>query len=402
MAKSTPVSLKRQLITYTSLFSIVMGCLLVIAAYRIALEETNEILDAQMRNLAERVAAHDPAPIKSEFEADRHYHEEDLFVDVWSYGLPEQRQHEFDLLIQPVKKAGFYTHHTAQGLWNTYVLPTEKYQIQVSQQRSVRQKLALELAANMLIPYLLFMPLALWGLSWIIGRSLKPLDEFKAELAQREPYELSEIRPDGYPLEILPTINEMNRLFERISLSQQEQKQFIADAAHEIRTPITALNLQMKILLHEFPEHQALKNLSLGLIRTQHLVSQLLNLAKQDASVPSLEPTQRLGLSDVAVECMEQLMELALAKSIDLGLEQHEALWIETQSSALHSIVYNLLDNAIKYTPEQGVINVSIYQQDQQAIVQIEDSGPGIAPELYDHILKRFYRVHHHLEVGSG
>ena len=83
-------------------------------------------------------------------------------------------------------------------------------------------------------------------------------------------------------------------------------------------------------------------------------------------------------------------------------MEQHEALWIETQSSALHSIVYNLLDNAIKYTPEQGVINVSIYQQDQQAIVQIEDSGPGIAPELYDHILKRFYRVHHHLEVGSG
>jgi hypothetical protein len=114
MAKSTPVSLKRQLITYTSLFSIVMGCLLVIAAYRIALEETNEILDAQMRNLAERVAAHDPAPIKSEFEADRHYHEEDLFVDVWSYGLPEQRQHEFDLLIQPVKKAGFYTHHSTR------------------------------------------------------------------------------------------------------------------------------------------------------------------------------------------------------------------------------------------------------------------------------------------------
>lgn len=107
------------------------------------------------------------------------------------------------------------------------MLPTEKYQIQVSQQRSVRQKLALELAANMLIPYLLFMPLALWGLSWIIGRSLKPLDEFKAELAQREPYELSEIRPDGYPLEILPTINEMNRLFERISLSQKNKSNLL-------------------------------------------------------------------------------------------------------------------------------------------------------------------------------
>jgi two-component system OmpR family sensor kinase len=402
VAKATSISLKRQLVTYTSLFSIVMGCLLVIAAYRIALEETNEILDAQMRNLAERVAEHDPAPIKSEFEVSRHYHEEDLFVDVWSYEFPEQREHKFDLLIQPVKKAGFYTHHTAQGLWNTYVLPTEKYQIQVSQQRSVRQKLALELAANMLIPYLLFMPLALWGLNWIIGRSLKPLDEFKAELAQREPHELTAIRPAGYPVEILPTINEMNRLFERISLFQQEQKQFIADAAHELRTPITALNLQMKILLHEFPEHQALKNLSLGLIRIQHLVSQLLNLAKQDASVPTLESVQQVCLSDLVGDCMEQLMELALAKNIDLGLEQQEQIWLKSQSSAVHSIVYNLLDNAIKYTPEQGVINVSIYKQDQRAILQIEDSGPGIAPELYDQILKRFYRVHHHLEVGSG
>lgn len=95
-------------------------------------------------------------------------------------------------------------------------------------------------------------------------------------------------------------------------------------------------------------------------------------------------------------------MELALAKNIDLGLEQQEQIWLKSQSSAVHSIVYNLLDNAIKYTPEQGVINVSIYKQDQRAILQIEDSGPGIAPELYDQILKRFYRVHHHLEVGSG
>ena len=86
-------------------------------------------------------------------------------------------------------------------------------------------------------------------------------------------------------------------------------------------------------------------------------------------------------------------MELALAKSIDLGLEQHEELWLETQSSALHSIVYNLLDNAIKYTPEQGVINVSIYQQDQQAIVQIEDSGPGIEPEFRADALRPFVRL---------
>ena len=91
-----------------------------------------------------------------------------------------------------------------------------------------------------------------------------------------------------------------------------------------------------------------------------------------------------------------------MQKDLDIGVERKEEVLISSQQSAMHSIIYNLIDNAIKYTPEQGVINVSIYKQDQQAIVQIEDSGPGIAPELYDHVLKRFYRVQRLLEVGSG
>ena len=395
-------SLKKRLIIYVSVFSIALGCLLIFSAYRIALQEINEVLDAQMQNLAERVAQHDPEPVQSKFDQARHYHEEDLFVDVWSYANEEHKSHAMNLLVHPVKKAGFYTHKTAQGIWHTYILPLEHYQIQVSQQQSTRQHLALELAGSMFIPYLLFMPFVIWGLSWIISRSLQPLDDFKAELAQRDSEELSAIQSDNYPLEIVPTITEMNHLFDRISFAQQEQRQFIADAAHELRTPITALNLQMQILLKQFPDAQELQNLSKGLIRIQHLVSQLLSLAKQDASILEVETKQQFLLNQVAVNCVEQLVHLAMQKEIDLGMERQEDVLLYCQESAVHSIIYNLIDNAIKYTPNQGVINVSVFEQAGFAMIQVEDSGPGISPELYEKILKRFYRIHHHLEIGSG
>lgn len=395
-------SLKKRLIIYISIFSIALGCLLVFFAYRISLEEINEILDAQMQNLAERIALHDPEPIKSHYDQAKYYHEEDLFVDVWSYTNQDHKNHALKLLVHPVQKAGFYTHNTAQGNWRTYVLPLEHYQIQVSQQQSTRQHLALELAGSMFIPYLLFMPFVIWGLSWIISRSLQPLDDFKEEVAHRDSDELSAIQFNHYPVEIVPTIIEMNYLFERISQSQQEQRQFIADAAHELRTPITALNLQMQILLKQLPDNPDLQNLSKGLIRIQHLVSQLLNLAKQDASILELESKQQFLLDQVAANCVEQLIHLAMQKEIDLGMERQDHIVLHSQESAVHSIIFNLIDNAIKYTPNQGVINVSVFEQAGFAMIQIEDSGPGIAPELHEKILKRFYRVHHHLEIGSG
>lgn len=398
----SPYSLQKRLILYTSLFSVIMGCVLVAAAYRIALEETNEILNAQMKNLAERVAKFHPDPVRSKFNDSKHYHEEDLFVDVWSYAQQDHLHHELNLLVAPVKKAGFYPQDTLHGPWQTYVIPLAQFQIQVSQPESIRQHLALQLAANMFAPYLLIMPFAIWGLSLIIRRSFKPLENFKNELIQRKPDELMPISLHQYPIEISPSIQEINHLFTRISASQQEQRQFVADAAHELRTPITALNLQTQILLQELPEHPSLLQLNKGLARMQHLVSQLLHLAQQDAALFEFHTQTECSLKEIAIHCVEQLIHLALAKDIDLGMEQQDQITVWGQSSALHSIIYNLIDNAIKYTPEHGTINVSTISTETAVIVQVEDSGPGISPEQYEHILKRFYRIQPHAEIGSG
>ncbi|MFV5592045.1 ATP-binding protein [Acinetobacter variabilis] len=393
-------SLQKRLIIYISLFSVVLGCVLIFAAYRIALEEINEVLDKQMQSLAERIAENHPEPLQSEIDLEKQYSEEDLFVDIWSY--TDTTLHPQDVLVASVKKAGFYTHQTQYGTWLTYIIPGDQLQIQVSQQKNVRQDLALELAVNMFLPYVLFLPFAIFGLSWVIRRNFQPLIDFKTELASRKAQELKPIEMKEYPLELEPTIQEMNYLFGRISLAQQEQRQFVADSAHELRTPLTALNLQLQILLQQFPQSDALHNLSLGILRMQHLVNQLLSLAKQDVTEGLTEPVQSLSLNQMTVACIEQLIQLALQKEIDLGVEQQQELLIQGQASALHSIIYNLIDNAIKYSPEHGVINVSILQQGQQAILQIEDSGAGIDPAQFNQIRQRFYRVHNHAEIGSG
>lgn len=396
-------SLGSKLVVLTSLLSLVMACILMFSTYHIALKELTRILDTQMQFLATRATTFNLKSTHSSFNLDHEYERQELFMDIWSYDDVNQPKNN-QLLVPRVAKAGFYQHETDNGTWYTYVLPTTKFQIQVSQHERTRQVLALELAGSMVLPYILIMPFVLFIIFWIIRGSLKPLDDLKSELAQRDSNELSHIDEEQYPIELLPAIHEINYLFDRISKTQQEQKQFIADAAHELRTPITALNLQTKILLRDFPENTALINLSKGLARIQHLVSQLLALAKQDASVNTLEMSKKFRLNDVALNCVEQLMNLAMEKDIDLGFERNDEVILQSYEPTVHSIIYNLIDNAIKYTPAEGVINIAVYSDEQQqaAYVCIEDSGPGIPQEQYEQVLKRFYRVHHHLEVGSG
>ncbi|HIQ33702.1 two-component sensor histidine kinase [Acinetobacter venetianus] len=396
-------SLKKRLIWGTSIFSLLLGCLLIFTAYKIALHEVDEILDTQMQYMAERSTTQPLTPVASKVELHRTYHEEDLLVDIWAYKDQSHLWHQTHLLIPPVQQAGFYTQETPQGKWRVYVIPLKDYQIQVSQQEQVRKSFAWELAGSMFIPYVLLLPFAIIILAFIISLSLKPLDDFKAELQQRDSDGLAPIDSKEYPQELIPTIEEMNHLFERIQHAQAEQKQFIADAAHELRTPVTALNLQTKILMSQFPEHESLKNLSKGLARIQHLVTQLLALAKQDVGLMLIEPNTLFRLNDVALNCVEQLVNLAMQKEIDLGFERNDVIEMQSLESTVHSIIFNLIDNAIKYTPSQGIINISVYNENEDyACIQIEDSGSGIAPENYDKVLKRFYRVHHHLEVGSG
>lgn len=403
-------SLRHQLLWSLSGFSILLFILLGFAAYKITLEETQEILDKQMRQMAYFLAETPIDHLDSSFRPTHHYDETDVFIDIWTY-QPDPTHLKFEdtehIRLAKVDKPHFRETHSSIGPLKVFVLPLATKQIQISQLLTVRQHLAGELALSMLIPYVILMPLVLLGLGWLIRRYLQPLTNLQQSIARRKHDDLTPVATATLPLEIAPTIDELNHLFQRIDHAQKQQQQFIADAAHELRSPITALNLQLKVLQKSLPAIEQEKhfvNLKNGLYRIQHLVAQMMALAHQDAHPSS--HIEQLDLVEQVKQVVEQLMYNARKKHIDLGLnplDQLIPLQIQAAPLKLQSIIFNLLDNAIKYTPDQGCIDISIYQHEQYGCLRIEDNGLGVQAADYPKLVERFVRLpNHHNVVGSG
>ena len=423
-------SLRRQLLLSLSGLSVLLFMLLGFSAYRIALEETDEILDHQMQQTAFFLSETAIDHLDSAFKPNHRYNETDILIDIWPYHTDSNQQQNpqppriqspsaqalaHNIRLSRVNNAHFQRYQSPIGELQVFVLPLTHKQIQISQLMSVRQDLAQELALSMLLPYILLMPLMLLGLSWLIRTQLKPLDSLQRTIASRDHQDLTAIEMHQLPLEIIPTVNELNSLFRRIETAQQQQQQFIADAAHELRSPITALNLQLTVLQKTVPyplaQEQHFNRLKSGLQRIQHLVTQMMELAHQDAQHDI--QLEHLNLVDHSKLMIEQLMYQARKKNIDLGLQhaceqESSAIVVKATTVQLQSIIFNILDNAIKYTPEGGCIDISLgtmTSDDQQyGYICVEDSGHGVPPEDYAKLTERFVRLAsaHQQAIGSG
>lgn len=409
-SKQSPgYSLKKRLLLISIIFSILLCGLLAVSAYKIALEETQEILDRQMQEMAYFLAETRIEHLDSGFKPQQHYDETDVFIDIWTYEPPKTPlKEDLDHIRLPaVKSAHFQQYETQIGRLKVFVLPLQDRQIQVSQLILVRRHLARELALNMLIPYFLLVPLALFGLTWLINKNLQPLVRLQKSIAKRDHSDLSPIETSYLPQEIVPSIEELNGLFQRIEVAQQQQRQFIADAAHELRSPITAANLQLKVLqttsTYPIEQEKHFTHLKNGLARIQHLVTQMMILAHHDAQ-DTPAPLETLDLSTYLKFAIEQLMYTAIKNHIDLGLKQFEQIQVLASSEHLNSIIFNILDNAIKYTPAQGAIDISMGIDGTWGWLRIEDSGQGVQDADYPKLVERFVRIPNSQQnvVGSG
>ena len=432
-AMPTNPSLRKRLLLSLSVLSVVLFMLLGFAAYHIALEETDEILDKQMQETAHFLSETSIDRLDSTFKPNHRYNETDILIDIWPYQAqlssapnhtaqhkPTEMAEQHNIRLGRATKAHFERYQSAIGELQVFVLPLKDKQIQVSQLMSVRQDLAKELALSMLIPYVLLMPFMLMGLSWLIGKQLQPLESLQRTIATRDHHDLTIIDTHQLPLEIIPTVDEINSLFKRIEAAQQQQQQFIADAAHELRSPITALNLQLTVLQKTVPypleQEKHFNRLKSGLQRIQHLVTQMMELAHQDAQHDI--QLENLDLVEQTKLVIEQLMYQARKKQIDLGLKQVSDQQLSDQPSCpivvqasllqLQSIIFNVLDNAIKYTPEGGCIDISLGMKSSHhqsyGYLCVEDSGSGVKPEDYAKLIERFVRLPsaHQQAVGSG
>lgn len=284
-----------------------------------------------------------------------------------------------------------------------------KVQILAAETLAKRNSLVREILLGMLLPELILM-LATAGLVWLgIRHGLRPLDSLRGELANRSYLDLRQVDAVNVPDEIRPLADEINRLLARLEQSLTAQRHFVSDAAHQLRTPVAALQAQAELAMRALSSgttdiddaRQTLSSILAASGRLAHLAHQLLALARAEPGGPSAQ--QRLDLADTIHACAEIWLPDALRQGIDLGFELAPA---PVLGSALHlqEMVSNLIDNAIRYTPSPGTITVHCGSDSARgyAWLQVEDSGPGIPPDDRQRVFERFHRLSETPGDGCG
>ena len=291
--------------------------------------------------------------------------------------------------------------------YRVFSIQTSNQTVQVAQDLAVRRNMAGNLALRTLAPIAVMMPILMLVVWWVVSGSLQPVARVRSQVASRQADDLSPVSDTGLPDEVRPLVQELNLLFGRVRTAFEAQQHFVADAAHELRTPLAALRLQAQSLDRaDTPEARrvAVGRLTAGIDRATRLVEQLLILARQEATAAegTATPTRPVDLADLARRTAADLAGVAAAKGVDLGLQQADPASVDGQPDALQILLRNLVDNAVKYTPDGGTVDISVLTGAGTVAVQVEDSGPGIPPDERERVFDRFYRVAGSEAAGSG
>jgi two-component system OmpR family sensor kinase len=330
---------------------------------------------------------------------------DDLVVQVWSPdGVQVFRSASHARL--PQRAVLGFSNVSANGTtYRIFSIQTDNQTVQVAQDLAVRRSMASNLALRTLGPIAVMMPILMLVVWWVVSGSLDPVARVRRQVAARQADDLSPVSESGLPDEVRPLVQELNLLFGRVRTAFDAQQNFVADAAHELRTPLAALKLQVQSLERsDNPDARrvAVGRLTAGIERATRLVEQLLVLARQEASAAGGTSLQPVDMAGVAKRAVADLIGVAQAKNIDLGLQRADAGEVQGQLESLNILMRNLVDNAIKYTPGGGTVDVSVTAEADAVTVSVEDSGPGIPPEERERVFDRFYRVAGSEVSGSG
>jgi two-component system OmpR family sensor kinase len=273
----------------------------------------------------------------------------------------------------------------------------------VGQTTAIRDEIARDSALHAILPFAVVAPCLMLVIAIVVWQSLRPMTELAAQLDARRSDDLGRLPLEGTPRELHPFIASINRLLERIHAMMEQQRRFVADAAHELRTPITAISLQAENLSQvELPPEGRIRLAALksGARRTGHLLEQLLALARSDmAPMPEAPVT---SLDACAKEVVSDFMCRAMERGVDLGFEIIEPAAVRGEAAMISSVVRNLIDNALRYTPQGGRVDLGIYREGTKVILQIEDTGPGIPRCDLERVFEPFVRGSRPAEEGTG
>lgn len=276
--------------------------------------------------------------------------------------------------------------------------------IAVAQETDVRDEIARNSAIRTVMPLVAFVPVLLLVVGWLVRRIFRPVASLSREIDQRQYSELHAVPTEHLPNEIRPFLHAINNLLSRVATSVDAQHRFVADAAHELRTPLTALSLQAERLADAPMSETAserLIELRHGIERNRHLLDHLLTLSGVQATQQDAQARTDSVLT-VFRNTLETLYPLAEAKQIDIGIDEHGDVALPVSEVDLGVLVKNLVDNAIRYTPPGGRIDLVLESNARQTILSVRDTGPGIPPQERERVFDPFYRILGTAQMGSG
>jgi two-component system OmpR family sensor kinase len=375
-----------------------------VIAYRTALSDADQIFDYHMQQMALSLRGGAPlANTEARYGGAGDPENNDLVVQVWTPDGVQVFRTVTRAQLPQLAVLGFSNVEANGTTYRIFSVQTNSQTVQVAQDMAVRRHMASSLALRTMAPIALMVPLLMLAVWWVISGSLKPVSRVRTQVAARQPDDLSPVSEAGLPDEVRPLVQELNLLFGRVKTAFDAQQNFVADAAHELRTPLAALKLQVASLEraeNDEARDVAVGRLTAGIERATRLVEQLLVLARQEEGAAA--GTGPADLAALGRQALGELAANAQAKDIDLGLHHADEVSVNGQSDALLILLRNLIDNAIKYTPAGGRVDLEVRREGAGALIEVHDSGPGIPVEERERVFDRFYRIAGSAAGGSG
>ena len=372
-------------------------------AYRQALEESTRIFDYQLRQMALSLSSQ--VGLAQQLEVPQEQGDVDYTVQMWDvFGRSVVYFSRPGLPVINRPNAGYANFDFEGEPWRVYGLETVRGVIQVAQPVRIQQAIARASAIRVAIPVLLLVPILGGAIVLVVQRGLRPLQRVAADVKQRQVNSLTPVETDKLPEEVLPLAHELNRLLARVDNALSNQRAFIADAAHELRSPLTAVRLQLQLLdraTDETAAREARAHLGEAVDRAVHMIEQLLTLARSEPrdTIGELKP---VPLETPAAEAISDMHALAQSRHIELELQAEPNVWVRGDQQALRTLTRNLVDNAVRYTPEGGKVEVRVASAGNGACLEVIDTGPGIPERDRARAFDRFYRRAAAPEGGSG
>ncbi|MDR3717858.1 MAG: ATP-binding protein [Bryobacteraceae bacterium] len=394
-------SLRRTALVWITALLAAAGLIATGAAYRYSENETAVFLDSQLRQIALN-AGPGMAVVNAPAAPDQDP-EDSFAVTIW--GAHGQVVHQslpgVNIALQPI--SGFANADAGGEAWRVYTLRGQNQAVQVAQRMTVRDEIAGNAALGAALPVLLLIPLSWLVVGLALHRTLRRLDGLAHDLATRGTMAADPLPLADVPAELAPLVEGMNGLILRLNAALAAQKRFLADAAHTLRTPLAAMQIEIGNLSADAPDasqRPRLEALAAAARRAGALVDQLLRLARLDEPVPP--PRAMFDAAALLLDCVADQAPLASRKGIDFGAAIAPPAMISGDEEEVRTLFANLLENALTYTPAGGKVDVALRHTDAGFTAEVLDTGPGLPEVAQAHLFERFYRAAPQAAEGSG